>query len=278
MGKKILTGIILVIALAMFFFSGFSLIKAYFEYKKGSDEYKGLESYVIKETEKTSSNATTDEEESEFVYETEKDMLTGHSIKKRLYSKKSIVDFSNLKKINSDLVGWLLIESLDISYPVVQTDNNDYYLHRTFEKKDNFAGCLFMEYQNSSDFSDNNTIIYGHNMKNGSMFGKLHKILDDGVYNKDPYFWVYTEEKVYKFHIFSARTVGVSSESYTIRFATPEDFQEYLNNVAGKSELKCDDVDVDASDKIMTLSTCTGDDSTRFVIQGKLVRTYKTVR
>ena len=276
MGKKIITGVIFVIALAMFLFSGFSLLKAFREYKKGDDEYSSLETYVTRETD--GQEVTIDETESEFVYETESDVVTGHTIKKRLYSKKSIVDFDSLKKINSDLVGWLLIDSLGISYPVVQTDNNDYYLHKTFEKKDNFAGCLFIEYQNHSDFSDNNTIIYGHNMKNGSMFGKLRKILDDGVYSKDPYFWIYTEEKVYKFHVFSARTVNVDSESYTLQFATPEDFQNYLNDVSGKSELKCDQVSVDANDKIVTLSTCTGDESTRFVIQGKLVRTYKTVR
>ncbi|MFQ9150692.1 MAG: class B sortase [Blautia sp.] len=276
MGKKIITGVIFVIALAMFLFSGFSLLKAFREYKKGDDEYSSLETYVTRETD--GQEVTIDETESEFVYETESDVVTGHTIKKRLYSKKSIVDFDSLKKINSDLVGWLLIDSLGISYPVVQTDNNDYYLHKTFEKKDNFAGCLFIEYQNHSDFSDNNTIIYGHNMKNGSMFGKLRKILEDGVYSKDPYFWIYTEEKVYKFHVFSARTVNVDSESYTLQFATPEDFQNYLNDVSGKSELKCDQVSVDANDKIVTLSTCTGDESTRFVIQGKLVRTYKTVR
>lgn len=276
MGKKIITGVIFVTALAMFLFSGFSLLKAFREYKKGDDEYSSLETYVTRETD--GQEVTIDETESEFVYETESDVVTGHTIKKRLYSKKSIVDFDSLKKINSDLVGWLLIDSLGISYPVVQTDNNDYYLHKTFEKKDNFAGCLFIEYQNHSDFSDNNTIIYGHNMKNGSMFGKLRKILEDGVYSKDPYFWIYTEEKVYKFHVFSARTVNVDSESYTLQFATPEDFQNYLNDVSGKSELKCDQVSVDANDKIVTLSTCTGDESTRFVIQGKLVRTYKTVR
>lgn len=276
MGKKIITGVIFVIALAMFLFSGISLLKAFREYKKGDDEYSSLETYVTRETD--GQEVTIDETESEFVYETESDVVTGHTIKKRLYSKKSIVDFDSLKKINSDLVGWLLIDSLGISYPVVQTDNNDYYLHKTFEKKDNFAGCLFIEYQNHSDFSDNNTIIYGHNMKNGSMFGKLRKILEDGVYSKDPYFWIYTEEKVYKFHVFSARTVNVDSESYTLQFATPEDFQNYLNDVSGKSELKCDQVSVDANDKIVTLSTCTGDESTRFVIQGKLVRTYKTVR
>ena len=276
MGKKIITGVIFVIALAMFLFSGFSLLKAFREYKKGDAEYSSLETYVTRETD--GHEVTIDETESEFVYETENDVVTGHTIKKRLYSKKSIVDFDSLKKINSDLVGWLLIDSLGISYPVVQTDNNDYYLHKTFEKKDNFAGCLFIEYQNHSDFSDNNTIIYGHNMKNGSMFGKLRKILEDGVYSKDPYFWIYTEEKVYKFHVFSARTVSVDSESYTLQFATPDDFQSYLNEVAGKSELKCDQVSVDANDKIVTLSTCTGDESTRFVIQGKLVRTYKTVR
>ncbi|MFR3321064.1 MAG: sortase domain-bontaining protein [Lachnospiraceae bacterium] len=79
--------------------------------------------------------------------------------------------------MNSDIVGWLRIRALDISYPVVQGKDNDYYLHRTFEKTDNFAGCLFVNSYNMGDFTDQNTIIYGHNMKNGSMFGKLSRIL-----------------------------------------------------------------------------------------------------
>ena len=83
---------------------------------------------------------------------------------------KNPVDFESLQKVNEDIIGWIRVSALGISYPIAQSTDNDYYLHRTFERVDNFAGCIFMEYQNHSDFSDKNTIIYGHNMKNGSCF------------------------------------------------------------------------------------------------------------
>ncbi len=92
---------------------------------------------------------------------------------------KNPIDFTQLLSVNSDIVGWLRIRALDISYPVVQGKDNDYYLHRTFEKTDNFAGCLFVNSYNMGDFTDQNTIIYGHNMKNGSMFGKLKNFVND---------------------------------------------------------------------------------------------------
>lgn len=118
---------------------------------------------------------------------------------------KNPVDFESLKKVNEDIIGWIRVNALDISYPIAQSTNNDYYLHRTFERVDNFAGCIFMEYQNHSDFSDKNTIIYGHNMKNGSMFGTLRKFYEDEVYEKAPYFWIYTPDKIYRYDISPAR-------------------------------------------------------------------------
>lgn len=98
--------------------------------------------------------------------------------------------------------GWLYIEALDISYPVVQGPDNDTYLHTTYEGTSNFAGSIFLDYQNQDDFSDGNTIVYGHNMKNLSMFGKLKQMKEQEKYRDSVYFWMLTPESNDVYQIF----------------------------------------------------------------------------
>ncbi|MDY3918300.1 MAG: class B sortase [Candidatus Limivivens sp.] len=227
--------------------------------------------------ENASREGESDAEEGEtqnYTYETEVDKETGKVTKKKIYYMTSPVDFDSLKEINEDIIGWLKVGALDLSYPITQAEDNDYYLHRTFERVDNFAGCIFMDYQNHLNFLDDNTMIYGHNMKDGSMFGTLRKFLEEGVYDSDPYFWIYTPKRIYKYHIFNCTTVGTVSTTYTLNFGTRQAFQDYLDVAVEQAEVETDEMTLDSGDKIATLSTCTGDTSTRFVVQGKLERIY----
>ena len=294
-------------AMVVFCFSAYKLVDIYLGYKQGSDEYSALGKYAVledqqepeikDEPEETSGNdssgdgvvldteisgtetaSTAEKEGEDFIYETEteEDAKTGETIvqKKKLYYMKNPVDFMALQGINDDIVGWLKVGALDISYPVTQASDNDYYLHLTFELVQNAAGCIFVDYQNRPDFQDDNTIIYGHNMKDGSMFGTLKNFVQDGVYESDPYFWIYTPERIYKYEIFNCSTVGAVSNTYTLEFGSRKEFQNYLDKALMQSQVDSSKVKVKSSDKIVTLSTCTGDEETRFVVQGKLVRTY----
>lgn len=130
--------------------------------------------------------------------------------------------------MNPDVVGWIYVEALNhISYPIVQGKDNETYLHQTYEGNYNFAGTLFIDYENSSDFNDCNTLVYGHNMKNGSMFGHLKKFAEDqNVYNKSKYFWILTPDKNYRYEIISAYTTGVDSDTYTLFKGPGEEFSE----------------------------------------------------
>lgn len=186
---------------------------------------------------------------------------------------KNPIDFTQLLSVNSDIVGWLRIRALDISYPVVQGKDNDYYLHRTFEKTDNFAGCLFVNSYNMGDFTDQNTIIYGHNMKNGSMFGKLKNFNDPEVFKKSRYFWIFTPDFIYQYRIFSASVVDKTGLTYQISF-TDDEFDQFISRAYSNSVVDNQGVTVTKEDRIVTLSTCTGDDSTRFVVMGKLAQIY----
>lgn len=267
--------IVMLAALAVFLYSGYTLYGFYKEYKKSSDEYDNLEN----------SYAVDQEQESENIDNLEDDdvlqSISGQEVRtvfedgeeKTLPVLKNPIDFTQLLSVNSDIVGWLRIRALDISYPVVQGKDNDYYLHRTFEKTDNFAGCLFVNSYNMGDFTDQNTIIYGHNMKNGSMFGKLKNFNDPEVFKKSRYFWIFTPDFIYQYRIFSASVVDKTGLTYQISF-TDDEFDQFISRAYSNSVVDNQDVTVTKEDRIVTLSTCTGDDSTRFVVMGKLAQIY----
>lgn len=190
---------------------------------------------------------------------------------------KKRVDFEELQKINPEIIGWLYVEAIDsINYPIAQTDDNAYYLSHTFKKTDNIAGSIFLDCDTKPNFTESNSVVYGHNMKNGSMFGKLNLFYKEETYEESKYFWIYTPDLYYKYEIFSCTEVGAISKTYQRQFESDRDFEDYLQTMQENSVIKTD-TKVTASDKIVTLSTCTASSDVRFVVQGKLVRAYQVV-
>lgn len=295
----IMSTLLMLIALCVFLFSAYTLYGFYKEYKKSADEYDNLENmYAISITEEDSEptseaeqikkvlsdiaaledDTALDELEKEIEndqVETETTIENGQEVKLPLM--RNPIDFASLLNVNEDITGWLKISALDISYPIVQGEDNDYYLHRTFEKTENFAGCIFMNCDNEADFTDQNTIIYGHNMKDGSMFGKLKQFKEAENFEKSKYFWVFTSDKIYQYRIFSAATVDKTGLFYQVVFRD-NDFDLWMNAAFENSVVENSDVELDRDDRVVTLSTCTGDDATRFVVLGKLVRVYQAIR
>ena len=250
--SDVLLTIALIAAIVVFCYAAFNLYHIYTEYKKGTDEYNQIEEMAV----------------------TERDADSAEVAGPNAQLKPPIeVDFDKLKSVNEDVVGWIYVDALpDISYPIVKGKDNQTYLHQTYEKNYNFAGTIFVDYENSGDFSDCNTLVYGHNMKNGSMFGHLKKFReDDKLYKQDKYFWILTPERNYRYEIISAYTTGVNSDTYTLFKGPGEEFEKYLETIKGYSEIQTDDTDLTIKDRIVTLSTCTGNESTRFVVQGKRV-------
>lgn len=267
--------IVMLAALAVFLYSGYTLYGFYKEYKKSSDEYDNLENSYAADQEQESENIDNleDDDALQSISGQEVRTVFEDGEEKTLPVLKNPIDFTQLLSVNSDIVGWLRIRALDISYPVVQGKDNDYYLHRTFEKTDNFAGCLFVNSYNMGDFTDQNTIIYGHNMKNGSMFGKLKNFSDPEVFKKSRYFWIFTPDFIYQYRIFSASVVDKTGLTYQISF-TDDEFDQFISRAYSNSVVDNQGVTVTKEDRIVTLSTCTGDDSTRFVVMGKLAQIY----
>ena len=272
----IMRTLLMLIALVVFLFSGYTLYGYYKEYKKGTDEYDNLESNFaieVEENETEDFDALESDEALQSITGREVATVWENDREVTIPTMKNPIDFAELKSVNEDIVGWLRIRALDISYPVVQGEDNDYYLHRTFEGVDNFAGCLFVNCDNEPDLTDQNTIIYGHNMKNGSMFGKLKKFQEEETFNKSKFFWIFTEDFIYQYRIFSAMTVNKIGINYQTFFLENE-FQEFKDAAFRNSVVENSNVSLSYEDRIVTLSTCTGDDSTRFVVMGKLAQVY----
>jgi len=244
----ILWWLIFLIAVGVFAFSAYQLFTIWMEYKTGVDEYNDLRQYA-------NVDPTGDQ-----------DAISGED-------PGPDIDFDALKAINKDIIGWLYVEAIeDINYPIVQGKDNDYYLHRTFEDTYNFAGSIFLDHENKSDFSDCNSIVYGHNMKNGSMFGKLKRFRQEETYGKSMFFWICTPQRNYKYEIISAHEVGNGGEAYTLFNQADQDFISYMEKMKSQSEIPIPDMTFTKEDKIVTLSTCTGNESTRFILQGRRIR------
>ncbi len=180
------------------------------------------------------------------------------------------VDFEALRGTSSDVIGWISLPHTAINYPVVQGRDNEYYLTRFIDGQNNMGGSLFADYACPSDFSGKNTIIYGHNMKDGSMFALIDDYSEQSFYEQHPVLYLNTPSGNYRVDFFSGFTSDPEGFVYTTSFASDEDFAAFLRNVYASSEIDCP-VAVGIDDRIVTLSTCTYTDAdVRFVLCGKL--------
>ena len=233
-----LSNLILAVAVVVFCVSGFQLIRIGKGYLDGRSEYEKVRDVAL----------TNPDEQEGFR-----------------------VDFEELMKINPDTVGWIRFypEPSQISYPIVQGEDNERYLHETFSANENTLGAIFLNVDNSADYSDKNTIIYGHRMRDGSMFRHLQDYEDESFWKDNPYFYIYTPDgKEITYHIYSYAVVNAVSDTYLTEFGDDESYQEFLDMTMETSEYDTG-VEVDAEDTIVTLSTCTSaSDENRIVVRG----------
>lgn len=180
------------------------------------------------------------------------------------------MDFTALRQVNGDILGWILIPGTRLSYPLVQGEDNLYYLNHTWRKSRNPVGAIFLEYNNSGDFGDFNTIIYGHRMNNNSMFGTLKYYKDQNYWAAHPYIYISDDSGSRKYEVFSAYEVSVEGDTYRLGFSGDQTKQNFLDYCASQSVIDTDVVPK-ISDRVLTLSTCTGNGhATRWVVQAVL--------
>ena len=182
---------------------------------------------------------------------------------------KTDFDFSPLMKQNPDMAGWLEIEGTNIDYPIVQGNDNEYYLTHDFYREDSKAGAIFMDYRNSKDLSDPNTILYGHNMKDGTMFQNLNKYNNLDFIKEHRYINLYSGTTKYIWEIFCTYSVNTDFNYLITEFSSMAEYQAYLKSVLDKSQYHEIENSVQGG-RILTLSTCSSCDQRR-VVHARLV-------
>lgn len=167
------------------------------------------------------------------------------------------IDLNALREENEDVIGWICIPDTNVNYPLLQWTDNEFYLNHTWKQSTNASGAIFMECQNKPDFSEFNTIIYGHNMRNGDMFGSLHHYRSAKYQRSHPYVYIVNDEGVLRFDIFAAQSASTKSIIFGLGIETDQRKEEFIRFAQDYSFFETD-LTPTVDDRILTLSTCTG--------------------
>jgi len=251
--------LLIILFAVLFLFSAWQVFSIFQAYQESQTSYDALEQYV------SVGNTEVPEVNSEPKDDTEP--IETEPLELPDISAWPQVDFDELVKINSDIVGWIYIEGTDISYPVVQGTNNDYYLKHLFDRTYNSSGCIFLDYRCASNFSDRHSIIYGHHMKNETMFGGLMSYKDQAFYEEHSVALLVTPTAYYKIQFFSGYVSDHSSNAWDLAL-DDADHAAWLRDIQEKSCFETEYAPV-SEDRIITLSTCTYEfKNAKFVLHG----------
>ena len=244
--KRTLRRVLIVLLLGVFLFSAAQMVQRTEDYRSGAKAYRALSAYA-RAPEQSEEHSEKD------------DGLPWPE-----------VDFAALEAVNPETVGWLFSEGTVINYPVAQGKDNDYYLHHLLDGSENRCGCLFLDAQNRKDFSDFHSIIYGHHMKDGSMFKGLKGYQEQEYFEKHPVLLLVTPEHQYRVELFAGYVSKTTGNAWQLAFADDEEKEAWLWE---QRKLSCFQSEVvpTAEDHILTLSTCSYEfKNARFVVHGVL--------
>ncbi|MDO4510174.1 MAG: class B sortase, partial [Lachnospiraceae bacterium] len=216
---KILDFLIPIVSVAVILAAGIYLYRVNRERSIADEEYAAIEEAAgVSELPESMDIEETSEDE-EIVDEYKQTFFNIH------------VNFDALKNINEDVIGWIYIPSIGLSYPVLKGEDNNYYLHHTMEGTANSSGSIFMDAESDSDMRGFNTFFYGHAMKNGTMFGSLKEFLKNPeTIDNNPYIYYFTEDHAYKYRIIATYITHQGSNTYMIS-ETKEQFYNYMQKV-----------------------------------------------
>ena len=255
--RKIICVILALFLASSAAFAGYQIFREYTERQESADTYTDLENLisfpeVLPEEEPDETNLSeSGETESAPVGPT--------------------IDFAGLEEINEDCVAWIYIEDTAINYPVVQGSDNSYYLKHLIDGKWNSAGCIFLDSRVDSDISDRHSIIYGHHMKDGTMFSGLTKYKKQDYYEAHPAGLLITPEQTYRIEFFAGYVVSVEDSAWKIGFESDEEFETWIKEAKQRSWFESP-LSPAVTDRILSLSTCSYEfDNARFVLHAILV-------
>ena len=245
--KVILNIIIYMILFFLLIYSGAKIFKWYKDKTNNNQIAEQIKNTVIFEEEKENE----DEEENKEEY---------------------TVDFNKLKEQNNETIAWIKVNNTNVEYPVVKTTNNSFYLNHSFDKSKNLAGWIFADFKNKFDNTDKNIVIYGHNMRDGSMFGSLKNILNSDWYDNEENtnITLFTENEKCIYKVFSV--YKIENEDYYIKteFSNDSEFEKFIETLKKRS-IKNFNIDISKEDSILTLSTCANNNKYRVVLHAKKI-------
>ena len=188
------------------------------------------------------------------------------------------IDFESLWEINEDVYAWITIPGTIIDYPILQHEtDNTYYLNYTIDGIEGYPGCIYTENVTAKDFSDNNTVIYGHNMRNGSMFTDLHKFRDAEFFSENDIVYIYTPKKQFTYKIFAAYLYDDRHLMNSFDFSDQEIYADYLSELQAMDSEDINirkEIQVTDNDKIITLITCIREEPQKRVYVQALLESY----
>lgn len=236
MSKKILSYLVIAVSLSMLIYSGVKLYEIFKDYHTASSEYDEIAEKVVVEEEII--EETKEKEENKYVRK---------------------INFDKLIEINEDVCGWIWQDGTVIDYPIMKSKDNADYLYTTINGTQSSSGSIFMDAYNAVEFSDFNTIIYGHNMKNGSMFHTLNKLSDLKYFMGHNTFWIFKLDDIgNEYKIISCYITDSSSSAYNISFEDLDEYNDWLDKISAKSYHKDYITKYDKHKETITLSTCHG--------------------
>lgn len=234
-----------------------NLASTQMEYQKGEDAYEEIiDDYVRrpKKPEKQKDREETERKEAEQPEDYE--YLT--------------IDFAGLAAMNPDIIAWIDVPGAGISYPILQGEDNSFYLSHLSDRTKGIHGSVFVDYHNEAHFTDQNTIIYGHNMKDGTMFAPLDVYREKAKYLESTYFYIYTPESVLVYAIYSCYEGSAEGDAYLYAFSEEDRFLEFIRTTSDSS-LYSTAPAPNGTDKVVTLSTCVNTSrQNRFILHGVL--------
>lgn len=264
--KKMIRILLLILFSGLLVFSAANVIDITLTYREGKDSYASLEQFVSVQIPNEDTAPTADPVTGEFPTLGPDEILPPMDAPGNM-----LVDFDALATINPDIVGWIYIPGTNINYPVVQGQDNDYYLNHLFDGTVNAAGCIFLDAANASDFTDLHTIIYGHHMKDDTMFADLVRYKQANYYKDHPTATLVTREKIYTVNLFSGYVCDDWADAWKLDFGEGE-FEPWLTQILDRSYFRAQ-AKPGPEDQILTLSTCTYEfEDAKFVLHGYIVK------
>ena len=250
--------VLMAVSLMVFLYCLFNIFKTLNTYETANNEYENLiQNYTSNtSTEIIPNNSLLNESIVQESESTETKSTENVETTQEIVNTYKTIDFDSLISLNSDTIGWITIPGTVIDYPIVLSHDNNEYLNLTFLKEKNSSGTLFVDRRNSGDFSDYNTLLYGHNMKNGTMFSQLRNYKDENFYEEHKYIQIYTPYGANTYAIISCYATTKTSDAYKLNFANQEEYENWLEQESKLSKYKTYDYNPNLN--TITLSTCNG--------------------